>query len=102
MTFLGPQTLYVRKALQNGYNKWNAIFLYNLQIGQLYDYKLGTRLLHMYKVIKKCAKREPKNKINEQPCTYVQINVVHKCRKMWKPYREPFESLTITNNTKTF
>ena len=49
----------------------------------------------MYKVIKKCAKREPKNKINEQPCTYVQINVIHKCRKMWKPYREPFESLKV-------
>ena len=65
------------------------------------DYKLGTRLLYMYKVIKKCAKREPKNKINEQPCTYVQINVIHKCRKMWKPYCEPFESLTITHHTKT-
>ena len=58
-------------------------------------YKVGTRLLYMYKVIKNVQKGS--HKINEQPCMYK----CGKCRKMWKPYCEPFESLTITHHTKT-
>ena len=57
-------------------------------------YKLGTRLLYLYKVIKDVQKGS--HKINE----HIQINEVN-CRKIWKPYCEPFQSLTIIHLTKT-